>query len=112
VKRTHIVVKDDDSLSAALDLLSSKGRVRYSDRYEFRTIDNSAALTNKCREALAREEIAIIAPIEEAMPEYRVLAKQVEVERREAKIAAEKKARQWIREHPREIAAMRKKLGI
>ena len=112
MKRKFIVVKDDNSLSDALDLLSSKGQVRYSDRYEFRTIDNSAALTNKCREALGREEIAIVAPVEESMPEYRVLAKQVDVERREAKKAEEKKARQWIHEHPEGIAAMRKKLGI
>lgn len=110
--RNFIVVKDEESLSTALELLSKKGQVRYSDRYEFRTVNSSATLAGKCKEALGRDEIAVISPMEASMPEYRVLMKQVEAERRETKKAEEQKARQWIREHPEEIAVMRKKLGI
>lgn len=104
-----IIVKDDDTLEQAVQLAQQES-VRYSDRYQFRTISSPETLRTLCNEAFGRSEIALVASLDEELPDYKATWRAYKAERREQKKQEDKEMRQWIREHPTEIKEMMRRM--
>jgi len=104
-----IVIKDENSIDEALVLLEQEGAVRYSDRYEFRTIRSPKVLRVKCAGVLESSEGALIGSLCEELPSYDSVWPKVKAELAEAR---KKEAREWIKAHPEEAQQMKKRMGL
>ena len=102
-----IIVKDEDTIEQAVSLIDAEGTVHYSDHYMFRTLSSPEKLRVLCVEALSRGEIALVAPSDEDLPDWTETFKKVKVTLR---VEARERAEEWIRTHPDEVQALRRKL--
>ena len=97
-----MVVRNEETLEEALQMIRASGPVRYSDRYVYIIVTHSETLEDLCRKALARDDIAIVVPHgrEREMENYTQALTRVKRQR----VAEEKRRiREWVKEHP-EIA--------
>jgi len=104
-----VIVHDDETIEEALQMLESTGCVRYSDRYNYITIEVPGRLESCSRSAITRNEIAIVVPCghEHEMENYDANLRRI----RERRIEEEKKrVKEWIVEHPEAVEKFKKKL--
>ena len=104
-----MIVHDESTLQEALQLLESRGLVRYSDEYAYIIITTPGTLELLCRRAFNRNDIAIVVPRGEEQTMEDHSRERPGVRRRRAR--DEKKAiRAWVREHPEQVQKIEKVL--
>ena len=94
-----MIVKDEESIEQALQMLAAEGTVRYSDQYSYIIITTPETLEYQCQRALARDDIAIVVPRgrESEMEDHTQALTRVKKQRAEEE---KKKIREWVKEHP------------
>ena len=103
-----MIIKDEETLERALQMIHAEGVVRYSDEHAYVIISTPETLEHQARKALARNSIAIIAPRgqEHEMEDY---STHVRVIRRERVEEEKKNIKEWVREHPEVVEQFEKK---
>ncbi len=93
-----MIVKDAQTLEQAVELCRTQP-IRYSDRFQFSQIETPETLRVKLQHQLDTDDIGIVAPGGDRafIEDYVQGLRQVRKERR---IAEQKAARKWVREHP------------
>jgi hypothetical protein len=101
-----IIVKNEDTLEQAVELLQKLDVVRYSDCYSYRKVAQPDLLKTLCTEALGRSEIALVAAVDEELPVYQRVWADVRVQIREERKRHDKEIRAWVRTHKAEVQTM------
>jgi hypothetical protein len=101
-----IIVKNEDTLEQAVELLQKLDVVRYSDCYSYRKVSQPDSLKTLCTEALKRNEIALVAAVDEELPVYQRVWADVRVQIREERKRHDKEIRAWVRTHKAEVQTM------
>ncbi len=103
-----MVVYDEETLNEAL-ALAAIGPVRFSDTYMFVIITEPSTLETRCRTALGRGDIAIVAPVgtESTMEDHTTALRRVKARR---KVQEKKDVQTFFREHPDKVEKVEKRL--
>ena len=103
-----MIIKDEETLERALQMISAEGAVRYSDEHAYVIITTPETLELQARKALARNSIAVIAPRgqEHEMEDY---STHVRIVRRERIEEEKKDIKRWFREHPEDVEQLERK---
>lgn len=104
-----ILVHDDETLEQAIELAAAEP-VHYSDRYSFRTVESTEALKLLVNEAFERGEIVLVGKLGEELPDYKTTWGAYRIQERERRKQEDKETRRWMREHPREIKDIKRRL--
>ena len=104
-----MIVKDEETLEGALQLLGSEGPVRYNDQYAYIIITTPETLELQCRRALARNDIAVVVSRgrEQEMEEYSPNLRRIRKERAEEE---KKKIKEWAEEHPKAVERVKERM--
>ena len=109
-----MIVKDEATTEEALRMLESSPKgVRFSDRWRYTIVTKSDVLEFLCSEVLEHDDIAIVAPIgqENKMENYAAVLPKVRKERaEERKKRTQKQMRKWVKEHPKEVERIMKRV--
>ena len=105
-----MIVHDESTVEEALQMLAASPEgVRYSDQFAYIIITTPGTLEGQCSRALARNDIAIVAPHgrESEMENYnRELPKVRKWRAKEEK----RKIKEWVEEHPVQVGKIERKL--
>jgi len=104
-----MIVHDESTLDEALQMLESQGPVCYSDQYALVTVTTPETLEMLCRRAFDRNDIAIVAPRgkEHEMEVHSRVLPRIRKERAEEE---KRRIKEWVREHPDEVAKFERKM--
>ena len=104
-----MIVKNEETLGEALQMLESGGPTRYSDEYSYIIIATPETLELQCRRAFARNSFAIVVPLgqEHEMEVHAGLLPSIREERRCEEL---RRTKAWVREHPEIVAKFEKSL--
>jgi len=93
-----LIIHNEDTLQQALTLVE-QGPIRYSDQFAFVVVSSPGTLENLSRNALGRNDIAIVVPLgqEALMEEHARERPRVLAQRKRQEL---KDVRRWISEHP------------
>lgn len=104
-----MIIHNEESIEAALQMLDAEGSVRYSDEYAYIIINQPHVLEDFSSRALRRNDIAIVVPYgrESEMEDYATNVRRIRKQRAEEE---RRKIKEWVKEHPEAVEKVERKM--